>query len=84
MNPKAISFLIHFLIIYKKLFNNILYNQFKPENILKLSTSFTSMKPWVKYIKVGDNIELPTYENNSMAKKAKSITQLLQFFLIYR
>ena len=29
---------------------------------MKLSTSFTTIKPRVKYIKVGDSIELATHE----------------------
>ena len=79
MDPKAISLLVRFPTIHKK---DILHNRFKPENILKLSTSFTTIKT-VKYIKVGDSIELETHEDDSTAGEAKSITQLLRCFLLY-
>ena len=83
MNPKAISLLVRFPTIHKEHFEDILHNRFKPENILKLSTSFTTIKPRVKYIKVGDSIELATHEDDSTAGEAKSITQLLRCFLLY-
>lgn len=77
MDPKTISLIICFPTIYKKHLEDILYNCFKLENILKLSTSFTTFKLRVKYIKMGDSIELAIHENNSTANEAKSITQLL-------
>ena len=83
MDPKAISLLVRFPTIHKEHFEDILHNRFKPENILKLSTSFTTIKPRVKYIKVGDSIELATHEDDSTAGEAKSITQLLRCFLLY-
>ena len=83
MDPKAISLIVCFPTIYKEHFEDILYNCFKPENILKLSTSFITIKSCVKYIKVGDSIELATHENDSTISEAKSITQLLQYFLFY-
>lgn len=70
-------------IIHEEHFEDILHNRFKPENILKLSTSFATIKPRVKYIKVGDSIELATHEDDSTAGEAKSITQLLRCFLLY-
>ena len=83
MDPKAISLLVRFPTIHKEHFEDILHNRFKPENILKLSTSFTTIKARVKYIKVGDSIELATHEDDSTAGEAKSITQLLRCFLLY-
>ena len=83
MDPKAISLIVYFPTIHKEHFEDILHNRFKPENILKLSTIFTTIKPRVKYIKVGDIIELATHEDDSTASKAKSITQLLRCFLLY-
>ncbi len=83
MDPKTISLIICFPTIYKEHLEDILHNRFKSENILKQSASFTTIKLHVKYIKVGDSIELATYENNSTANEAKSITQLLQYFLLY-
>ena len=52
MDRKAISLIVRFPTIHKEHFKDILHNCFKPENILKLSTSFTTIKPRVKYIKV--------------------------------
>ncbi|MCJ1346539.1 hypothetical protein MMC31_004757 [Peltigera leucophlebia] len=78
MDPKAISLLVRFPTIHKEQFEDILHSRFKPENILKLSTSFTTIKARVKYIKVGDSIELATHEDESTAGEAKSITQLLR------
>lgn len=82
-DSKAIFLLVCLLIIYKDQFEDIFYNRFKSKNILKLSTSYTIIKHRVKYIKVGDNIELETHNNNYIANEAKSITQLLQYFLFY-
>lgn len=67
MDPKAISLMILFLTIHKKHFKDILHNRFKPKNILKLSTSFTIIKLYIKYIKVRDNIELATHKDNFTA-----------------
>ena len=83
MDPKAISLIICFPTIHKEHFEDILHNRFKPKIILKRSTSFTIIKLCVKYIKVGDSIELATHEDNSTASEAKSITQLLRCFLFY-
>lgn len=77
IKPKAISLIVCFSTIHKKHFKDILYNRFKLKNILKLSTSFTTMKPHVIYIKVGDSIELATHEDNFTASEAKSIIQFL-------
>lgn len=82
-DPKTISLIVCFPTIYKKHFEDILYIRFKPKNILKLSTSFITIKPHVKYIKLGDNIELATHQNNSTASEAKNIIQLVQSFLLY-
>ena len=54
-----------------------------PENILKLSTSFTSIKSRVKYIKFGEEIELATREDDLLVTEVKSVTQLLSYFLLY-
>lgn len=77
IDPKTISLIVCFPTIDKKHFEDILYIHFKPKNILKLSTSFITIKPHIKYIKVGDNIELATHQNDSMASKAKNIIQLV-------
>lgn len=45
MDLKAITLIICFPIIHKEHFEDIFYNYFKPKNILKLSTSFTTIKP---------------------------------------
>lgn len=74
MDPKAISLLIYFSTIYKNYFKNIFYNRYKYKNILKLLTSFIIIKPYIKYIKVGDSIELTTYKDNLMTGKTNSIT----------
>ena len=78
MEPKAISLAVRFPTIHKEHFEDMLHNRFKPENILKLSTSFTTIKPWVKYTKVRDSIELATHEDDSTAGEAEGITQLLR------
>lgn len=83
MDPKAIFLIVRFPTIHKEHFEDILHNYFKPKNVLKLSTSFTTIKPRVKYIKVGDSIELATHEDDSTAGEAKSITQLLPCFFFY-
>lgn len=83
MDTKAISLLICYSIIHKEHFEDILHNRFKPENILKLSTNFATIKPWVRYIKVGDSIELATHKDDSTMGEAKSIAQLLWCFLLY-
>lgn len=84
MDLKAIFLLVGFPTIYKKRFKDKFHNRFKPKNILKLSTNSTTIKSWVKYIKVRDNIELATYKDNLTAGKVKSITQLLWCLLFYR
>ena len=83
MDPKAISLIVRFSTIHNEYFEDILHNPFKHKNVLKLSTSFTTIKPWVKYIKVGDSIELATHKDDSTAGEAKSITQFLRCFLLY-
>lgn len=82
-NPKPFLWFVRFPTMRKEHFEDILDNRCKPENILKLSTSLTKIKPWVKYTKVGDSIELATHEDDSTAGEAKSITQLLRCFLLY-
>lgn len=42
------------------------------------------IKPCIKYIKVGDSIELATHKNNFMASEIKSIIELLQRFFFYK
>lgn len=83
MDPKAISLIVCFSTIHKKHFENILHNRFKPENILKLFTSFTTIKSPIKYIKVGDSIKLTTHKDDSTTREVKSITQLVRCFLLY-
>ena len=84
MDPKTIFLVVCFPTIHKKYFKDILHNRFKPKNILKLSTSFTTIKLRVKYIKVGDSIELATHKNNSTTSETKSIIQLPQYFFLYK
>lgn len=83
MNPWAVFLLLCFPTIHKKHFFNIFHNCLKPENILKLSPSFTSIKSYVKYVKIGKGFELATCKNNSVVTEAKSVTQLLRCFLLY-
>lgn len=71
MDPKAISLLVRYPTIHKEHFEDILHNRFKPKNMLKLSTSFAIINLRVKYIKVGDSIELATHEDDSAAGEAK-------------
>ena len=83
MDLKNIYLIVCFPIIHKEHFENILHNYFKPKNILKLSTSFITIKPRIKYIKVGDSIKLATHEDNSTVSQVKSITQLVRCFFLY-
>lgn len=83
MDPRAVSLLVRFPTIHKEHFSDILHNRFKPETILKLSTSFTSFKSRVKCAKVGERIELAIREDDSLVTEAKSVTQLLRCCLLY-
>ncbi len=84
IDSKAISLIIRFPTIHKEYFEYILHNRFKPENILKLSTSFTTIKPHVKYIKMGDSVKLATHEDDFTTSEAKCVAQLLRCLLLYR
>lgn len=73
MDLKEIFFLICFSIIYKKHFKDIVNNWLNPKNILKLSTSFKTIKLWINYNKIRDKIELATQKHDQTAEKVKNV-----------
>lgn len=61
---------------------NIANNKFMSENIVKLTTGFSTIKSDKKYVRMGD-MDIQTREDDAVASDLKGILQLVKHFLIY-
>jgi hypothetical protein len=64
-------------------FKNILKEDFKSVNVIKLCTNYEKILIKFKYIKMRSILEMKTYENDAEKFDVKEIEHLMRCFLIY-
>lgn len=82
MESNFLPLALRYPAINVKHFKNIANNKFEVENIVKLTTDFSTVKTNKKYIRMGE-VDLQTRDDDAHAGDIKGIMQLVQCFLIY-